>query len=152
VGGLVGVMGLVGLTLSLLAPDEEDDGEGMEIGVNVIGGVDARDLVGKVILSGEELVMLDVTMFELDVKEVEMVLDGCGKVKLLGVSVGLENGWEEVVNVWGKKERRIEVLEIVGVPGEGLVGKWKGERKVGLSNEVLGGLSNNWKRVEECEG
>jgi hypothetical protein len=155
VGGLVGVMGLLGLTLSLSAPDvsvdDEDDGEGKEIGVKVIGGSDARDLVGKVILGGDELVMIDVTMFELDITDVEMVLDGCEKINILGVSVGLENGWEDVVNVLGKKERRVEVLEIVGVPGEGLVEKWKGKRKVGLSKEVLGGLSNSWKGLKSVK-
>jgi hypothetical protein len=56
-----------------------------------------------------------------------------------------------VVTVLGKKERRIEVLEIVGVPGEGLVEKWEGKRELGPSKKVLGGLSDNWKGLKSVK-
>jgi hypothetical protein len=106
VGALAGVVGLVGLTLSLSAPDvtqDDDDVEGTDIGVKVIGGQDSKNLVGKLIQGGDELVMLDITMFELDIKEIEMVLDGCVKLKALGVSVALESGRGGCGHCFGKE-------------------------------------------------
>ncbi|KAF8861770.1 hypothetical protein BDZ45DRAFT_242018 [Acephala macrosclerotiorum] len=108
VGLLEGRGDLVGVTLSVSAPDvteDEDDREGTEVGVLVIkGGKESEKLVKGLVGNGGGLVMCDVSMFELSVEDVGRVLDGCEKVKVLGVSVWIEKGWK------GLKGVRVSVL------------------------------------------
>jgi len=147
--------GLVGLTLSISSPDiteDEEDREGTEQGMRPVGGKDARSLVEKVRKEGigEGLVMLDLTMFELSVKEVESVLEKCEEIKILGVTVGLESGWGDVFDAI-RKGRGIEVLEVVGVPGEGLVESLKGDSDLGVGKDVLEGLSEACKELKSVK-
>ena len=151
---LVGTQ-LLGVTLCISAPDvteDEDDREGTEMGVRVVGVRDKGVLVERLVQEGAKLVLLDVTMFEIRVGEVEMLLDACGEVKVLGLSVGLERGWDEVLGVLGKKERGFEALEIVGVPGEAMVEKIKaydGESQ--LKKEELEKVSMACKRLKSLK-
>jgi hypothetical protein len=145
--------GLVALTMSISAPDvteDEDDREGTEVGVKPVAGKDARDVAEKLVQEGEGLVMLDATMFELNMEEVEKILNGLRKLKVLNVTVGLESGWEAVLKVLGK-ESSIEVLEIVGVPGEGMVeGLKEGGEALLKKEEVekLGGKRKDLKSLK----
>jgi hypothetical protein len=146
---------LVGLTMSVSAPDvvadDEDDREGTEVGVMVAGGKDSSTAVEKFVEAGDGLVMLDATMFDLGKEDVEKVLDACGKVKILGLTVGLENGWDDVLQVVGKKTRGVEVLEIVGVPGEALVEKLKVGGEEVLKTESLDKLSESCKGLKSLK-
>lgn len=135
---------LVALTMAVGAPDvtaDEEDREGTEVGVKPVGGKDARDVVGKLVSEGKGLVMLDATMFELGVKDVEKLLEACGKLKVLNLTVVLEGGWNELLGVLGGKLAGVEALEVVGVPGEELVEKLKGGEELQLSKQKLEKLS-----------
>jgi hypothetical protein len=57
------------------------------------------------------------------VRKVESFWDSCKDVNIFGFSVGLENGWEEALNLVEIEGRGagIKSREIVGVPGEKLV-------------------------------
>lgn len=144
VGGVVRE-GLVALTVGIGAPDvseaDEEDREGTEVGVRAVGGKDARGMVENLVGEGKGLVMLDVTMFELSVKDVGDLLDACGKLKVLNVAVVLEKGLEEVLDMLGEKMRGVQALEIVGVPGQQFVEKLKTESVVHLTKEKLNTLS-----------
>lgn len=139
--------GLVGLTASISAPDvtdDEDDREGTEVGILPVEKAHAGELVG--VLKGKgvggEMVMLDITMFELSLKQVGDVVGACGKVKILGLTVAVEKGWGEVFEVLGEAGtgKGVEVLEIVGVPGLEFAESIKEGGKSGLSADVLVGV------------
>jgi len=145
--------GLVALTMSISAPDitdDEQDREGTEVGARPVAGKDARIVAEKLVQDGQGLVMLDITMFEFDIREVESLLNGLGKLKIFNFTVGLENGWEEVFEIVGKEERGLDVLEIVGVPGEGMVEKLKGEGPL-LRKEMLESLSTKCEALESVK-
>ena len=122
--------GLVALTLSISAPDVTDDSEdreGTEIGMMPISNPSlSASVVEKLVSEREGLLMLDITMFELSLEDVQRILDGLGKLKVLNITVALGEGWQEVFEAVGRKERSVEALEVVGIPGEGLVERWKG--------------------------
>jgi len=135
---------LVALTMAVGAPDvtaDEEDREGTEVGVKPVGGKDAKDVVGKLVGEGKGLVMLDATMFEMSVEDVEAILGACGKLKVLNLAVVLESGWGELLSILEGKLGGVEALEIVGVPGEELVEKLKGGKEMQLSKEKLEKLS-----------
>jgi hypothetical protein len=144
---------LVALTMSISAPDitdDEDDREGTELGVKPVVGKDARGVAEKLRRDGQGLVMLDATMFELSLGEVENVLDGLEKLKVFKFSVGLEGGWEAVLEMVGRKRRSVEVMEIVGVPGEGMVEKMKGDGSH-LTKKVLDKLSGKFETLKSLK-
>lgn len=121
--------GLVALTVGIVAPDvtpDEEDREGTEVGIVPVMQKDARSFVEK-LKSGDgdvdELIMLDSTMVEVDLVDVKVFLEKCKKLKVLAVSVGLETGWDEVFEGLKDQLTGLEMLEFVGVPGEGLVEK-----------------------------
>jgi hypothetical protein len=80
--------GLVGLTLSISA-SENDEGE--EVEMKLVEGEMVKKMVER--LEGgkglEDLVMLDMTMFELDFEagEVEKILDGNAGLKVVGFAI-----------------------------------------------------------------
>lgn len=147
--------GLVGLTISVGAPDgsgeDEEDKEGTEVGVKIVRGKDALTVVEKLVSAGKGLVMLDVTMFELSVEDLGVLLGACGKLKVLNVAVVLEDGWEKILGVLGEKLRGVQALEIVGVPGDVFVEKLKSDGVTHLTKEALdklSGTSKDLKRVK----
>jgi hypothetical protein len=148
--------GLVALTLSISGPDitkDEEDREGTEMGMRPVA-VEGKALVERLREKvGAGLVMADLTMFELSVKEVETVLDFCKGVRIWGVSVGLENGWGEVLNIVGKEDRgvNIEGLEIVGVPGEELVERLKGSGELVVEKGELDALGERCKKLKSLK-
>lgn len=139
--------------MSISAPDvtqDEDDREGTEVGIKPVSGKDARNMVEKLVSEGEGLVMADATMFELNINDIEPILDGLKRLKVLNFTVGLENGFDEILGVLGKKERAVEILEIVGVPGEGMVeGLKKGEGFV--RREEVEALGGKWKGLKSLK-
>lgn len=144
--------GLVALTVGIGAPDagaveevDEEDVEGTEVGVRLVGGEEARGVVKKLVGGGKGLVMLDVTMFELRVEEVETLLGACEKLRVLSVAVLLSGGWEEVLGVVKGKLEGVEALEIVAVPGDEFVEKLKAGGAAGLTDEALGKLAEGSK-------
>ena len=62
----------------------------MEVGVKPVAEKDAKDVVEKLLREGEGLVMLDATIFELSLEDVENVLDGLEKLNVSTLAVGLE--------------------------------------------------------------
>ncbi|KAE8450377.1 hypothetical protein EG329_006451 [Mollisiaceae sp. DMI_Dod_QoI] len=153
-----GRKGLLGLTLSVSAPDvvpdDEDDREGTEVGVLVVGEGGEREALVDALVDpemGGGLVMCDVSMFELSLEELGRVVDACGMVKVLGVSVWLEKGWEELLGKLVGRDSAVEMLEIVGVPGVELVEKMKGGEMVGLSKEWLEKLARKWKGLKSVK-
>ena len=139
---------LIGLTLSISAPDvteDEDDREGTEVGVVPISGTDARGIAEKLIADGHGLVMLDSTMVSLTLPELGHILDISTRMKVFAFAVALESGWSELISVLTHKDRNLEVLEIVGVPGEGMVQGLKGGGDL-LTNGLLDTLG------AKCEG
>lgn len=134
--------GLLGLTASISSPDitdDDDDREGTEVGILPVEKVQSKELVERLQEVGGDMVMLDVTMFDLDLEAVGKVVDACPKVKILGLTIQVEKGWGEVFEVLGEKGRGkgVEVLELVGVPGESFVESIKGGGTPGLSKDVL---------------
>ena len=151
-GGLEGRGALVGLTIGVSGPDvtdDEDDREGTEVGMRPVSG-EGEAFVERIENLGEGLILLDATMFELSVGEVEKVLEVCKGVKILSVSVGLVNGWGEVLNVVGKegKGAAVEQLEIVGVPGEELVERLKGSGELVVEKGELDALGVRCKGLK----
>ncbi|TVY21274.1 hypothetical protein LARI1_G000468, partial [Lachnellula arida] len=144
--------GLVAFTVGIGAPDagaveevDEEDVEGTEVGVRLVGGEEARGVVKRLVGGGKGLVMLDVTMFELRVEEVETLLGACGKLRVFSVAVLLSGGWDEVLGAVKGKLEGIEALEIVGVPGDEFVEKLKAGGVAGLTEEALGKLAEGSK-------
>ncbi|RDL39972.1 uncharacterized protein BP5553_04312 [Venustampulla echinocandica] len=135
--------GLVALTVGIVAPDvtpDEEDREGTEVGIVPVVQKDGKGLVERLKGGdGDELVMLDITMVEVGVEDVKSILEKCKKLKVLSVSVGLVTGWDEVFEGLKKDLAGLEMLELVGVPGEGLVDKLTaGEQGAGqLTAEML---------------
>ncbi|KAL2070472.1 hypothetical protein VTL71DRAFT_13498 [Oculimacula yallundae] len=133
--------GLLGLTASISAPDvtdDEDDREGTEVGILPVEKAHAEELVETLKEAGGNLVMLDITMFEISLKQVEDVVKGCKKVKILGLTVTVEEGWGEVFDVLGKEgAAEVEVLELVAVPGKEFAESIKKGETSGLSADVL---------------
>jgi hypothetical protein len=147
--------GLVGLTACVTAPEvteDEEDREGTEQGMRPLSG-EGGALVKKLKEVGSSLVVLDITMFEVSVKEVEGILETCKGVKVLSLSVGLENGWGEVLNVIGKagKGAGIEALEIVGVPGMELVERLKGSGGLVVEEGELEALGTRCKGLKSLK-
>jgi len=144
--------GLVGLTMSISAPDivmdDKNDREGTEVGILPVRGQDARvaaEILGR---GGGEWVLCDVTMFELTIQELDKILNANQQLKVLGVTVRLdgERLWDEILGVVGKEERGLEVLEIVGVPGDEVVERIKrDDDKRLLEEEMLESLDGNCK-------
>lgn len=145
--------GLVGARFAMGAPIRTGDAEeGTEVGILTVGGKDegGRELVKTLVEKGKGLVMCDVTMFEVHVDEVESVLDACEALKIAAFSVRII-GW---VNFFGKiaqKERGVEMLEIVGVPGSGLVEKIKASGDTGLKQETVEKLGEKWKDLKSLK-
>lgn len=134
---------LLGFTASISAPDvtdDEDDREGTEVGILPVERKCSTELVEMLGKVGGEMVMCDLTMFDLDLSSLETVLRACPKVKILGVTVVVEDGWGEVFDVLGKEGGDVEVLEVVGVPGKRFVESIKGGGEAGLSADVLRGV------------
>jgi hypothetical protein len=144
--------GLRGFTACVTSPEvtqDEEDREGTEQGMRPISGEgEGEVLVGRLKEVGEGLVMVDVTMFEVSVPEVQSILESCKGVRILSLSVGLENGWGEVLNVIGKEGKGvgIEELEIVGVPRIELVERLKGSGGLVIEEGELDALG------ERCKG
>jgi hypothetical protein len=144
--------GLLGFTACVTSPEvteDEEDREGTEQGMRPISGEgEGEVLVGRLKEVGEGLVIVDVTMFEVSVPEVESILGSCKGVRVLSLSVGLENGWGEVLNVIGKEGKGvgIEELEIVGVPRIELVERLKGSGGLVIEKGELDALG------ERCKG
>ncbi|KAK2624511.1 hypothetical protein QTJ16_006461 [Diplocarpon rosae] len=134
--------GLLGLTASISSPDvteDEDDREGTEVGILPVDIKDSGKLVERLRSVGGEMVMLDLTMFNLDLEAVGILVGACPKVKILGITVGVEKGWGELFEALGKggRGRGIEVLEVVAVPGVAFVERIKQGETAGLSQDVL---------------
>ena len=151
-GGGGGGAGLLGLTASISAPDitdDEDDREGTEMGILPVEKGHAEGLVDALKDVGKEMVMLDVTMFEVSVEQVKTIISSCPKVKILGLTVTVDKGWGEVFEVLGQdgKGAGVEVLELVGVPGKEFAESIKEGESSGLSKDVLDGVV-----VAGCKG
>ncbi|CAL3967111.1 unnamed protein product [Diplocarpon coronariae] len=134
--------GLLGLTASISRPDgtgDDDDREGTELGILPVQTKDSGELVERLRRVGGEMVMLDLTMFQLDLESVGRVVDACPQLKMLGITVGLETGWRELFALLGTegRGRGIEVLEVVAAPGVAFVASVQGGEAAGLSQEVL---------------
>ncbi|KAK0119831.1 hypothetical protein ONS95_011263 [Cadophora gregata] len=134
--------GLLGLTASISAPDitdDEDDREGTEVGILPVEKGQTEGLVDALKDVGKEMVMLDVTMFEVSVEQVKNIISACPKVKILGLTVTVDKGWGEVFEVLGQdgKGAGVEVLELVGVPGKEFAESIKEGETSGLSKDVL---------------
>lgn len=121
--------GLLGLSAVITAPEiSEEDGNGDgEVGMRPIPG-EGGALVKKLWGMGENLVVLDVSMFEISVSDLQGILEACKRVRVLCVSVALESGWGELMAIFGREGRGtgIERLEVVGVPSVQLVERLKG--------------------------
>ncbi|KAF4624854.1 hypothetical protein G7Y89_g13315 [Cudoniella acicularis] len=150
-----GNAGLVALTVGIVAPDvsseDEEDREGTEEGIKVVGGEAARGFMASLVEGGEGLVMLDATAFEFGKEEVVKILEKCAKLKVGSFSAGLESGWKELFESIGEKLGGLEELEIVGVPGEAMVEKLKEGSEAGLDTgllEKLSGKSEDLKSVK----
>lgn len=146
---------LVGLTLSISAPDitdDEEDREGTEVGIMPVTGGDARDIAGTLVKHAGSLILLDITMCELTSEEVGKILDTNKKVKVFGFTVSIENGWEEVFRMLKGKARDFEVLEVVGVPGEKAVESLKSDDPTFVvTNEMLTSLSEGCKDLKNVK-
>ncbi|KAH7411003.1 hypothetical protein BKA64DRAFT_704110 [Cadophora sp. MPI-SDFR-AT-0126] len=134
--------GLLGLTTSISAPDitdDEDDREGTELGILPVEKGHAEGLIDALKDVGKEMVMLDVTMFEVSIEQVKTIISSCPKVKILGLTVTVDKGWGEVFEVLGLdgKGAGVEVLELVGVPGTEFTESIKEGESSGLSKDVL---------------
>ncbi|KAH8678885.1 hypothetical protein BGZ60DRAFT_402076 [Tricladium varicosporioides] len=134
--------GLVAASFVMGSPDvtgDEDDKEGTEEGVRVVGGEVATNFVEEIVKNGggKELVMLDMSVFDIGKVDVVEILGRCGKLRIGSFSVGLEEGWEELFEAIGENVSGLESLEIVGVPGEKMVERLKERGDAGLNEEVL---------------
>ncbi|KAH8819170.1 hypothetical protein F5884DRAFT_660471 [Xylogone sp. PMI_703] len=143
---------LVGLTLSISAPDitdDEDDIEGTELGIRPVNKKQSEGVVQALTENGKDIVLLDLTMFELSLEEVAKVLDTCRSLKVIHITVTLEDGWKEVLDVLGKKEGGLEYVEVVGVPGESMVEQLKKNNgDIDLDEELLKELSKHCKELK----
>lgn len=147
--------GLVGLTACVTAPEvteDEEDREGTEVGMQPISG-EGDALAKKLKEAGSSLVMLDVTMFEVSVTEVQSILESSKGVKVLSLSVALKNGWGEVLNIVGKDGKGIglEELEVVGVPGMELVERLKGSGGLVVEEGELEALGTRCKGLKSLK-
>ncbi|RFU33110.1 hypothetical protein B7463_g3222, partial [Scytalidium lignicola] len=143
---------LVGLTLSISPPDitdDDEDLEGTEVGVRPVSGKHSESLVEALVENGKDIIVLDLTMFELSLEDLEKVLDSCHNLKGIHITVSLEKGWKEVFDVLGKKERGIEFAEFVGAPGESILEELKNNKgEINLDEESLNKLSNTCKDLK----
>lgn len=73
---------------------------------------------------GKGLLMLEATMFQLSIGEVEALMDKLVRLEVLSGTFGLESEWEEVMKVLEKQERGFEV-ETGDVPGQTMVEEFK---------------------------
>ncbi|KAE9371214.1 hypothetical protein N431DRAFT_491614 [Stipitochalara longipes BDJ] len=147
--------GLVGLTACVAKPEvteDEEDREGTEVGMRPISGL-GGEVVGRLKEVGGSVVVLDLTMFEVGVKEIEGILGSCKGVRVLSLSVGLKDGWGEVLNVVGKEERGsgVEELEIVGVPSIELVERLKGSGGLVVEEGELEALGTRCKGLKSLK-
>ncbi|KAN0096162.1 hypothetical protein V8E51_014967 [Hyaloscypha variabilis] len=147
--------GLLGITACVTAPEvtqDEEDREGTEVGMRPILG-EGEELVRKLREVGRELVLLDVTMFEITGLEMQSILESCPGVRVLSLSVGLKNGWGEVLNVIGQEEKGlgIEELEIVGVPELDLVDRLKGSGGLVIEEGELEALGTRCKGLKSLK-
>lgn len=146
---------LVGLTLSISAPDitdDEDDREGTEVGILPVSGREAREVVEKLVNDAGNLMMLDITLFEMTSEEVGKVLDANDKIKVFGFTVGVESGWDEVFQMLESKERGFEVLEIVAVPAAKLVESLKkDDASIVIMDRMLSSLGRACKNLKSVK-
>ncbi len=87
--------GVVGWTACITAPEvteDEEDREGTEVGMRPLEGV-GEALVVRLKEVGSGLVVVDATMFEVTLADLEGILESCRGVKSVSLSVGLQNGW-----------------------------------------------------------
>ncbi|EHK96372.1 hypothetical protein M7I_7919 [Glarea lozoyensis 74030] len=139
------------LRLAMQAPDvsaaDEEDREGTEVGIFPVQNAGAMGgVVDRLVECGGGLVLLDVTVLEVGVKDVLVLLEACPKLKVLALSVSLEKGWEEVMNEVKGRLGAVESLELVGVPSSEAVETLKSQDEF-LSAGVLGELGGEVKAV-----
>jgi hypothetical protein len=143
--------GVKALRLAMQAPDvsalDEEDREGTEVGILPVSNEAVTMMVINALLEyGKDLVLLDLTLFEISVKDVIVVLGACPVLRVLALSVVLEKGWDELFTELKGKLGSVESLELIGVPGreavEGLQSK-----ETFLESDVLGDLGGEVKAV-----
>ncbi len=149
---------MVGLTMCMSAPDitdDEDDREGTEVGILPMKKGEGSAMVTDLVERGKELVMLDVTLFELGIDEVNAVLDACSKLRVGGFTVALEKSWKEVFDGLESAGREegvgVEVLELVGVPGENLVESIKSGGEASVQSGDLKKLGVRWRDLKSVK-
>ncbi|TAQ85934.1 hypothetical protein B7494_g5750, partial [Chlorociboria aeruginascens] len=152
---------LVACCLRVESPDgsaqDEEDVEGTEEGIRVLSRKDGGAVIERVKglgAKGTGLMMLDLTMFELSVGDMASVLEGNKGLKVVSFSVVLEGTghiWGDVLGTVKEKGREIEVLEIVGSPGEELVGRLMDGGEVGLKKADLEGLSEGCRELRSVK-
>jgi hypothetical protein len=139
------------LRLGMQAPDvsamDEEDREGTEVGILPVASSTAiTGILDSLLECGSGLVLLDLTMFEIVVKDVVVLLNACTSLKVLALSVALERGWEELFSEIRGKLGGIESWELVGVPGKEAVETLKGKEGF-LEGGMLEGLGGEVKAV-----
>ncbi|KAG9234044.1 hypothetical protein BJ875DRAFT_510702 [Amylocarpus encephaloides] len=137
--------GMKALRLAMQSPDvserDEEDREGTEEGILTLPrGGDTGRLLERVREAGAALVLLDLTLFEIQVDDLLAILDSCRELKVLAVSISLDEGWDKLVEQLQGKLGGVESLEMVGVPGAKMVDGLKEGKADGCLNEKLCGL------------
>ncbi|RDW80682.1 hypothetical protein BP5796_05380 [Coleophoma crateriformis] len=148
---------LVGLTLSISAPDitnDDDDREGTEIGVRLVEKEADVSLIRRALIENgpAHLFALDLTMFMLKPSEVGSVLEAQKDLRFLAFTVAIEacDGLAEVVGILGMGTR-LEVIEIVGVPGRKLVEKLKQGKQLEFEEKQLKCLAKRCKGLRSLK-
>jgi hypothetical protein len=139
------------LRLAMQAPDisahDEDDREGTEVGIIPISsGAAINSAINALLENGKDLVLLDLTLFEVSIKDIIVILEACKDLKALALSVSLEKGWKDVFAELQGKLGGVESLELVGVPGKEAVEELKGNNKF-LQKSTLEDIGGELKAV-----
>jgi len=129
---------VVGLTVCLSLDGEEGTGR-----IDAVRGEKARRFAEAVEKVGMELVVLDGTMFELQLDEVDAFLKADLKLKVLAISISLDGGWEKTLARLSKTETGIQELEVVGVDYNG--------EFVGLEKEWVGAFEGKWSDLRSVK-